>query len=387
MIAPVSLDGNSILFVNNFAHDYLGGGEVHLLHVAQAAADARMRVTILAPPGSALASRAGDAGMEFIEQRLPGGNPLVARNALSAAIRRTDARLVQGNGYYTNLLVRMAVGAGGPITINTLHTMPLSVEKRSRAGRMRNTVDRLTATRAVAYVADAQAVADAYVALGVPAGRVSVIHNAVDPVQVRASAAAGPIPLEIEQARSRGEKVLVVVGRLESVKGIHEMLSAMRIISVECPQAILVWAGTGSLAGQIQQQVAADSVLSRCVRLLGYVENAHAVMGAADVVVMPSRAEGFNTAVLEAMALGRPVVATAVGGTAEAVIDGVTGVLVPSGEPAELAPALASLLRDSDRGRALGLAGRLRVEERFTVMQMQEAYLKLYERLLAGRAG
>src|SRR5262249_41693432 len=102
---------------------------------------------------------------------------------------------------------------------------------------------------------------------------------------------------------------------------------------------------------------------------------------AADVFVQPSRSEGLPLAILEAMATGVPIVATRVGGVAEAVIDGETGLLVPPGEPAALARALGMILDSADRGARLAREGRARAEKEFSVQAMARRYSDLYAAL------
>jgi glycosyltransferase involved in cell wall biosynthesis len=110
------------------------------------------------------------------------------------------------------------------------------------------------------------------------------------------------------------------------------------------------------------------------------------VLAKADIFVTPSVSEGLGVAVLEAMAMGRPVVATATGGLPEAVLDGETGLLVPPGEPAALAEALVSLLRDPTRARRMGEAGRERALAHFDSRRIVPRILALYEALVSGGA-
>jgi glycosyltransferase involved in cell wall biosynthesis len=108
---------------------------------------------------------------------------------------------------------------------------------------------------------------------------------------------------------------------------------------------------------------------------------------AADIFVLPSIQEGLSLSALEAMALGKPVVACRVGGTPEVVVDGETGVLVSPGRPEELAGALEGLLEDPDRARAMGAAGRRRVRDAFDFEQMVSKIEAVYRRVISGHAG
>ena len=102
-----------------------------------------------------------------------------------------------------------------------------------------------------------------------------------------------------------------------------------------------------------------------------------------EIFVFSSYLEGLGTAILDAMALGKPVVATRAGGIPEAVQDGMTGLLVPPRDPQALAEAIRSLLRHPEQAKALGEAGRKRVEQYFTVERMACQTLQAYERILA----
>jgi glycosyltransferase involved in cell wall biosynthesis len=114
------------------------------------------------------------------------------------------------------------------------------------------------------------------------------------------------------------------------------------------------------------------------VLFAGYRDDVPALLAGCDVFCLPSRMEGMPLVVLEAMAQGKPVVATAVGGTGELVVDGETGVLVPPDDVDALAGALARLLSDSELARRMGEAGRARVERDFSLAASTARVLSLY---------
>jgi glycosyltransferase involved in cell wall biosynthesis len=123
--------------------------------------------------------------------------------------------------------------------------------------------------------------------------------------------------------------------------------------------------------------------LSEDVIFTGIRQDVPNILGLLDVFVLPSLWEGLPIALLEAMAAGLPVVATAVGGTPEVVVEGETGFLVPPRDPEALAEAILRLLREPDLRRRMGEAGRKRVAEHFSVEQMVQKTEALYEHLLA----
>jgi glycosyltransferase involved in cell wall biosynthesis len=139
----------------------------------------------------------------------------------------------------------------------------------------------------------------------------------------------------------------------------------------------VVVVGEGVLRADLEARARRLDVEGRVI-FAGFRHDLDALLPAFTVFCLSSRMEGLGTSVLDAMALGLPVVATAAGGIPEAVEDGVTGRLVPPGDAAALAAALLEVLRDPAAGRRLGEGGRRRFEERFTADRMVESTLAVY---------
>ena len=136
------------------------------------------------------------------------------------------------------------------------------------------------------------------------------------------------------------------------------------------------------LRAELEAQAAALGITTQ-VRFTGFRRDILALMQSFAIFVFPSSFEGLGTAILDAMALGKPVVATRVGGIPEAVQDGITGLLVPPRDPQAFAEAIRYLLRHPEQAKALGEAGRKRVEQYFTMERMACQTLQAYERILA----
>jgi L-malate glycosyltransferase len=179
--------------------------------------------------------------------------------------------------------------------------------------------------------------------------------------------------------------VIGTVGRLVPVKDQASLLQAAAILRQRGLSPTVVLAGDGPLREQLLQQ--AESLgLAQSVRFLGHRADVETVLAALDVFVLSSVSEGLSNTILEAMAARLPVVATRVGGADELVLDGTSGLLVPSKSPQQLADALEQLLRDPVRRRAMGDAGRARVESSFDLNGMILQYEALYLNLVLGRA-
>jgi glycosyltransferase involved in cell wall biosynthesis len=176
--------------------------------------------------------------------------------------------------------------------------------------------------------------------------------------------------------------VFVHVGRFAAVKN-HEMLvAAFAQLVGQQPLPTELWlVGDGELREAVQHQVRALGIESR-VRFLGVRSDIPDLLRAADVFVFPSRWEGNPLSVMEAMAAGLPVVATAVGGVPELVEDGVSGILVPNEDHNALVGALQQLVQRADLRAQMAHAARRRAEERFDIRHTVAAYESLYESLL-----
>jgi len=193
-------------------------------------------------------------------------------------------------------------------------------------------------------------------------------------------------PQEAKRALGWGARTTVLfAGRLDAQKDVESLLEAWHAVASQRPDAQLVVLGTGPLEEQLKG-LTARLGLADTVHFAGYRIDPRPFYQASDVFVLPSRAEGMPIALLEAMACGRPCVATAVGAAPELIEDGVTGLLVPPRAPEEIARALHRLLEDADLARRLGAAARRRVESRYDIERVADLYVNLYRELLARRA-
>ena len=182
---------------------------------------------------------------------------------------------------------------------------------------------------------------------------------------------------------ARDEATVLFVGRLDRYKGIPLLLEAAGRVVREFPRTRFVLAGAPhpTLARSEIDALIQRYALNEHVRLLGHVpwEQLTTWYLRATVCVLPSYYETFGIAALEPMAFGVPVVVTRAGGLPEVVEDGVTGILVPPGDPQALAEAVVLLLRDPDMRERMGQAGRERVLEQFTAERIAPRTLKLYK--------
>jgi glycosyltransferase involved in cell wall biosynthesis len=221
----------------------------------------------------------------------------------------------------------------------------------------------------------------------IPAAKIKVIHNGVDLQRYRRDAATARDIKRLLKVDERAP-LLVVVGRLEPQKGHRYLFEAMRAVRNEFPNAHLACLGDGSLRADLERTVKSRE-LDRAISFVGYQADIWRWLASADLSILPSLFEGLPMAAIESLASECPLVATAVDGTPEVVLDGVTGLLVPPEDPESLASAILQMLRHPDYARQMAEAGRQFVLENFSVQQMvrrnQELYLCSWDEYLKRR--
>jgi glycosyltransferase involved in cell wall biosynthesis len=262
--------------------------------------------------------------------------------------------------------------------VSTLHvieagTGPVGRGKRWVAGEVR----RRWAARTVA-VSDAQRDWYLHTFPADPAAVVTV-HNGVLPEVIPDEHARSELRASLHVAPDAVLALAVAVMR--PGKGLEDLLAAAAMLPVVSAVQVVL-AGDGADRASLETLAAADPRISARVRFVGYRTDVPALMQAADLVVHPSHADALPTVLMQAMAAGRPVVATDVGGIPEIVGDE-AGVLVPPGAPARLAAEIDALAGDPARRAAMGTAGGLRFAKMFDAHTWARELVGLYEEVLA----
>lgn len=206
---------------------------------------------------------------------------------------------------------------------------------------------------------------------------IETLHHGPDPV---ALSAVSPEGVREELGLPDGVLVVGTVANLKAHKGLDHLLRAAVDVRRAIPDVRFVVVGQGPLQHELREQ-ARELGLNGTVVFTGYREDAPRVAAAFDVFVLSSLYEGLSIALVEAMALGKPAVVTAVGGLPEVVVDGEHGLVVPPGNPSSLAEGILSLLRDAERRARLGDAARRRVAD-FDIRKAVRRIEEVYEEIL-----
>jgi glycosyltransferase involved in cell wall biosynthesis len=298
---------------------------------------------------------------------------------LANFLRRGGFQIVHTHDLYANLLgIPAAVIARVPVIISSQRDLShLGLYQTRRRVWLRRLQKRSTAV-----LTNAGAVRDAVLAENHFAPeKVRVIHNGVDMQKF----AYGSRDREWLKQASAREKWIALVGNMHSdVKGHPWLIAAAGTITREFPETRFLLMGDGEQRKDYERQVA-ELGLGRHFLFLGRRDDVPRVLACCDIAVLPSKAEGLPNAVLEYLAVGLPTVATRVGGNAEIIQDGKTGLLVPPEDSSALAEAILRLLRDPGFATSLGKNGREYVAAEFSFQKMIENTDQLYTELLHSR--
>jgi glycosyltransferase involved in cell wall biosynthesis len=356
-----------------------GGTEQVLLTLLEGLDPGRWRCSVLhhAEPGlERLIARAGRLGVEVQSvPRLSGRRGLAGLPRLVGELRRRCPDVFHAHLNWPLACTYGLMAAALARVPAVVATQQLFVDGQSRWTTLLHKVVSAWVDR---YIAVSGAVARGLGDVCIfPGRKIEVIRNAV--TLARYDHPSGPPPAAVPLAA--GRPVVLSVARLHRQKGLSYLVAAATLV----PDAIFLVAGHGTEDGRLRAQARAVGVADRFL-FLGHRDDVPELLGACDVFVLPSLYEGLPVAVLEAMAAGKPVVATAIRGTDEAVVDGETGLLVPPGDASALARAVRTLLSDRVYASRLAAAGRRRARERFSAESMVERVSGLYEGVL-GLAG
>jgi glycosyltransferase involved in cell wall biosynthesis len=362
-----------------------GGPEVTILVSAALADPGRFAETVCylrAPhdPRFGIGERAAALGIDYVE--------VMERHPLDPGVLTALRRLVRGRGidvvhsheYKSNLLALLLARTEGIGLLATAHGWT-GHSRRERWAYY--PLDKRVLRRFPRLVAVSSGIRRELVRCGIKEERIAILPNGIDADAFRRD------PARRQEVRAAlglapGDLVVGSVGRLEPQKRFDLLLAAFARLRGRFPRVRLLIAGEGS-ARPVLEAAMRDLGLDGGCRLLGHRDDAADLHHAFDLFVQSSDYEGTPYVVLEAMAMGTPVVATAAGGTGELIEDGIHGLLVPSGDARLLAEAMERALADRDATASRAAAARARVEGPLSFAARMRRVEAIYEELAASR--
>ncbi len=363
-----------------------GGGAAHVRDLALGLDPARFAVRAAMPEDGGNVCR-----QDFEAAGVPFHRVDIATGFSPAALRQirrlaTGVDVLHVHGARAALFGRLAAASLGrrrPRVVYTIHGFAALHYPQPRRGLLL-TIERALAPLTDRFIAVCHAEREALLAVGVGRPeRVDVVWNGIRVARFR--------DVRLERADWRAALgvppdafLLTTICRLHKPRDFDTLLRAFWLVAEASPAARLLIVGDGPLRPQIERQIG-DLSLAQRVTLTGWRDDLPAVYAASDAYVLTTWGwEGLPLTVLEAMAAGRPVVATAAGGVPEAVMDGETGLLVARRDVDGLAEALRTLIEHPAQRLAMGAAGRARAEAHFAAGRMVAHIATIYEQLLPG---
>jgi glycosyltransferase involved in cell wall biosynthesis len=293
-------------------------------------------------------------------------------------IIRRGVGIVHAYNFYGNVFATPPARLAAPVVIASIR------DRAPYLTRMQKHVQRWACRFADCILVNADAVKEWLVGDGYDGSKIAVIRNGVD------LARFDDLPPSVGLRRQLGltddTPLVGVISRLSRLKGLEHFLEAAAIIHSQVPGVRFLIVGETSpmdrhYLGELKEYAERCGIAERVI-FTGLRTDVPAVLASLTVSVMPSLNEALSNVVLESMAAGAPTVATRVGGTPEAVVDGVTGILVPPANSTALADAIVHLLNDQQLAVHLGRAARARIADQFSVRRMVRATEDLYIELL-----
>lgn len=362
--------------VHRLAH---GGAELQVAALATRLVDRGREVSVVVPSGAdqQLADRMRAEGVRVVDLGTERLGQTVLR--LAAEIRRWKPDIVHAHAFRPNIAARLARPlARGFTLICTTHNLgeseyPFNTRQWQLRYRATDPMSSLTTNVCRAGL-------ERYVAArAIPRSKGGVVPNGIDVQQFRPDDAAR---VRVRAELALGDSpTLIAVGRITEGKGYETLLEAFSGM-VDKSRAVLLLVGSGSIERSLQDQ-AASLGLGDHVRFLGARDDVAELLNAADGYVMASWSEAFPLVLLEASAVGLPIVATSVGGNGDIVASGGTGLLVPPQDINALREAMETILRMSSADRrAMGAAGRARTVDQFSLDRVVDRWEQIYGELV-----
>lgn len=291
---------------------------------------------------------------------------------LRSLMKNEGVDLLHSHGFKADVLGRIAVMGTNVRMVTTQH----GFINNTKLSMLYNRLAVFASKRMDMVIAVSVKMRETLQSLGVPDKKLVVIHNAI---VVADYPPRGRSERVLEHLGINGRApVLGCVGRLSREKGQDVLCEAFIRLSEKIPSACLLLIGSGPEQVMLQEKY--KRYTDRII-FVGHVKNVRDYLSVMDLHVLPSFTEGLPNVVLEAACMGIPTVATAVGGTPECVVDGETGILVPAGDPVQLAEAILRVTGDEEMRKKLGLNAARYVRQRFSFEHRVKKIISLYDEI------
>ena len=349
------------------------GGEQQTLYLLRSLIERQIKCHLVCQVDSPLAQKALQAGVEVFPSAMHGEADLPASHRIRKLITTYNYDIVHSHTSHAHSLAYFA-SVGCKVCRLVTRRVDFSIF-RSRILRLSGLKYRFMADH---YIAISHKIKEVMVNDGIAAERISVVHSGID---LQRFAGISGDHLLSEFKLKPGEPVVINVAHLAGHKGQKFLVGAIPYVLKEIPNARFFIIGRGELMSELQA-LSASLGINQALTFTGFRNDVGAFYNIADLFVMSSVQEGLGTAVLDALALAKPVVATNAGGIPEIIKDGETGRLVEAANPQALAEGIIQMLAHKDQAQPMAQRGQAVVKEQFSIEAMVENNLAVYRQLL-----
>lgn len=349
------------------------GGEQQTLNLLKGLKKRNISSHLLCQPGCPMQERAKKAGIGVFPVAMRGEVDLLASYRLRRLIKRFKYDIIHSHTSHAHSLAFWG-SFGRKTSLLVTRRVDFSIFRHSflylSGIKYRHMTD--------FYIAISHKIKDVLVRDGVPRERVFVVHSGIDPERFTAATMDHLIP---EFDLKSKEPVVVNIAHLAGHKGQQYLVRAIPIVLAKIPSTRFFIVGEGELMNELQA-LAASLGLNKALIFTGFREDVGAFYHVADLFVMSSVQEGLGTALIDALALGIPVVATNSGGIPEIIRDGETGRLVDPADPSALAEGIIELLTHRKRAKQMASCGQELVRQKFSIDAMVDKNIEVYQQIL-----
>lgn len=353
----------------------VGGAERIAVAIAKGLNKTKFDPTFCCFKGGVLEKELRDHGIPVFNLNKSRGFDLSVLTKLLKIIKEKKIDIIHTHSFSPNFWGRLAgIIARVPVIISTEHSIA------TVKTRFQKKVDKILVRFSTKIISVSERVKRSLLEEeNILPDKILTIYNGIDPMK----------PSYDKEAISKkceglgidlNKKIIVSIGRLEPPKGYEFLLESAKIVKREFSPVQFVIVGDGSLKHKLEK-LTDDLKLKDTVIFLGHRNDIADILSISDIAVLPSVREGFSVSLLEFMSLGKPIIATDVGGNKEAVINGESGIIVPPRDPIALAEWVLKLIKENKTSEDIGMKARERFNENFTVETMIQKIEKLYDTL------
>ncbi|PYV40172.1 MAG: glycosyltransferase family 1 protein [Acidobacteria bacterium] len=364
-----------------------GGGAVVIVQLARLAVDLGWETQVLTTDPifqSELREREiGIVDLDVIRREIRPTRDLAGLWRLVGFLRQNRYTIVHTHTSKAGIVGRLAARlAGVPVVVHTAHGFAFHERSPRSVVRACALAERIAGIWCDRIITVSRFHRSWAIELGIAkTPKVIAIPNGIPPERVRPD--RDRLAIRSLLGVAPDELVILSAGRLAPQKGLEYLMEALPVLERQLPQPFSVWlAGEGPLEAKLRALAAVQARSGR-VRFLGFREDIGNLLEGADLIVLPTLREGLSIALIEAMAAGKPVIATSIGSNCELTGNGAAGLLVPPEDPAALATAIRELAVHPERADQLGQEARRRYLSFYTLDQMLDRYKQEYLRLLS----